>query len=74
MLGLGPDYSWALVGSPDHKQLKILSRTPTLPAATVAEVRTRAAGQGFDVSKMVMSSQAGQRTIVVDKPVTQTSP
>ena len=63
VLGLGPEYGWALVGSPDHKQLKLLSRTPTLPAETLTSVRAQAAGQGFDVSKLVMSSQQGQRLL-----------
>ena len=72
VLGIGPDYAWALVGSPNHKELKLLSRTPTLPAETLTTMRAQATGQGFDVSKLVVSSQTGQRMMSTERPAAET--
>ena len=55
ILDLTPDYSAALVGSPDRKYLWILARTPTLDEATYARLVAAAATQGFDVARLVRS-------------------
>ena len=52
VLSLAPDYSWALVGSPSHHTLWILSRTTTLPANTLAQIEATATAQGFNISKL----------------------
>ncbi len=57
VLALAPDAQWLLIGSPNHKYLWILAHTPTLPAATLADVKARAAAQGFDISKLVPTPQ-----------------
>jgi apolipoprotein D and lipocalin family protein len=57
IIGLADDYSWATVGSPDRKYLWILSRTPRLSDAAYAEAVERATANGFEVSKLVRTSQ-----------------
>lgn len=53
VVAVGPEYEWAVVGSPDHKRLAVLSRTSTVGAEAMAGIRAKAAGEGFDVGKMV---------------------
>ncbi len=53
VLAVGPNYEWALVGSPNHKTLWLLSRATTLPPETLADLKSRAAAQGFDPAKLV---------------------
>ncbi len=57
VLALGPDYEWALVGTPNHRKLWILSKTATLPPDTLAQIRATASQQGFDVAKLVHTPQ-----------------
>ena len=52
-LALGANYEWALIGSPNHKTLWILSRTRTLAPDVLADIKTRAAAQGFDPARLV---------------------
>ena len=53
VLAVGPEYEWALVGSANHKTLAVLSRTSTVGAETMAGIRAKAAGEGFEVGKLV---------------------
>ena len=53
VLAVGPNYEWALVGSPNHKTLWILSRTTALPPDILADLKSRASAQGFDPAKLV---------------------
>ena len=53
VLAVGPEYEWALVGNPNHKELWVLSRTEAMKPEVLAEVEGRAAGEGFDRSKFV---------------------
>ena len=53
VLATGPAYEWALVGSPKHKTLWILSRTSTLDPALLAQIKNTATTQGFDLSKLI---------------------
>jgi len=46
VLGLAPDYTWALVGTPNHKSLWILS-----------EIESKAAAQGFNPAKLIKIPQ-----------------
>lgn len=58
VLATGPDYEWALVGTPNHKSLWILSRTTSLSPAMLTGIEAKAAAQGFDVSRIVPVNQA----------------
>jgi apolipoprotein D and lipocalin family protein len=53
ILGLAPDYSWAVVGSPDGKYLWILARTARLDPASYARAVEAAKANGFDPSRLV---------------------
>ncbi|HEV2645598.1 MAG TPA: lipocalin family protein [Acidobacteriaceae bacterium] len=57
ILDLAPDASWALAGTPNHKKLWILSRTPEMRPETLATVETMAAGQGFNTAKLIQVKQ-----------------
>lgn len=58
VLALGPSYEWALVGSPNHKDLWILSKTATLEPAVLADIKTKAAAQGFTPDRLMMQQKA----------------
>ena len=60
VIGLGPDYTWAVVGTPNRQNLWILSRTPTLSAASYARALEVARGNGFDVTRLVQTTNAAQ--------------
>jgi apolipoprotein D and lipocalin family protein len=53
VVGLAPDYSWAVVGSPDRKYLWVLSRTPALSASAMSDAKAVARDNGFDVAALV---------------------
>lgn len=57
VLAVGPEYEWALVGSPNRKFLWVLSRRTRMDAEVLAGIRAQAAGQGFDVGKLVAMPQ-----------------
>jgi apolipoprotein D and lipocalin family protein len=59
VIGLAPDYSWAVVGDPDRDYLWILARAPHLDDASTAVARAAAADNGFDTRRLVPTSQAG---------------
>lgn len=57
VLALGNNYEWALVGSPNHKLLWILSRTPALEPEVLAGIKATAAAQGYDTGRLVAIPQ-----------------
>jgi apolipoprotein D and lipocalin family protein len=60
VIGLAPDYSWAVVGSPDRDYLWILARTPTLDAGALTSAKDAARTNGFDVERLVLTPQSGR--------------
>lgn len=60
VLDLTDDYSAALVGTPDRKYLWVLSRTPELADSAWKRLVTAAAGQGFDVARLVRAEGEGR--------------
>ncbi len=60
VIGLDPDYRWAVVGAPSRGYLWILSRTPVLPAGDYAAAVASAAAQGFDVGRLQPTPQRGR--------------
>ena len=56
VLGLGEDYEWAIVGSPDRKYGWILSRTPTLSQVTLERIFVILAHNGYDKDLFAMSA------------------
>jgi lipocalin/uncharacterized protein YbjT (DUF2867 family)/ligand-binding SRPBCC domain-containing protein len=62
ILGLAPDYSWAVVGDPSREFLWILARTPRLDDEAMASAQAAARENGFDVGRLVPTPQeAGRR-------------
>ena len=59
IIGLAPDYSWAVVGDPGRNFLWILARTPHLNDASVAAARAAARDNGFDIGRLVATPQSG---------------
>ena len=57
VLATGPAYEWALVGSPKHKTLWILSRTSALDPTILAQIKSTATAQGFDLAKLITVAQ-----------------
>jgi apolipoprotein D and lipocalin family protein len=61
IIGLAPDYSWAVVGDPAREYLWILARGPRLDAESMAAARTAAQANGFDVGRLVQTPQEAGR-------------
>lgn len=55
---LDADYRYSLVSGPDKSYLWLLSRTPTLDAATTKRLVAKAQALGFDTSKLIYVAQA----------------
>ena len=61
IVGLAPDYSYAIVGEPDRKYLWVLSRTPKMTEQAYAAVLDKIRAAGYDPSKLMTTSQSGHR-------------
>lgn len=59
VLKIDDDYSLALVGTPDHKFLWLLSRTPGVTPEARAEYLAEAERQGFDLASWIDTVQSG---------------
>lgn len=57
ILDLAPDYSTAVVGTPDHEYLWFLSRTPDVDQPTYARMVQAARSQGFNEGRLVRTPQ-----------------
>ena len=55
VIGLDPDYRWAVVGTPDRKYGWVLARTPTLGAAALDEAFAILERNGYDRQAFVSS-------------------
>lgn len=59
VLRLAEDYSIALVGTPDHKHLWLLSRTAELPDQVIDDYLATAQAQGFELEEWIRTPQNG---------------
>jgi apolipoprotein D and lipocalin family protein len=57
VIGLDPDYRWAVVGNPNRKYLWVLSRTRQLPRVLLDAALKSAETQGFDLTKLRYTPQ-----------------
>ena len=57
VIATGPSYEWALVGNPNHHSLWVLSKTPTLAPAVLAQIEATASAAGFNTAKLVQLPQ-----------------
>ena len=60
VLGLDDEYQTALVGTPDHEYLWLLSRTPQRSSAEIEPWLMRASAMGFDISRVMLTTQTAQ--------------
>jgi len=60
VLGLDDDYQTALVGTPDHEYLWLLSRTPQRSSAEIEPWLMRASAMGFDISRVMLTTQSAE--------------
>lgn len=60
VLGLDDDYQTALVGTPDHEYLWLLSRTPQRSSAEIEPWLMRASAMGFDISRVMLTTQMAE--------------
>jgi len=52
IIELAEDYSYVVVGHPDHKFLFIMSRTPKLSKAALDDIMDRCRDKGYDINKL----------------------
>ncbi len=57
VLAAAPDYTWAVVGTPNHKSLWILSKATTLAPEALSAATAQASTAGFDSNKLVKIPQ-----------------
>ena len=57
IIGLDPNYQWAVVGEPSRKYLWILARTPELSAADNEAAMAVVRSSGYDPNKLVRTPQ-----------------
>jgi apolipoprotein D and lipocalin family protein len=67
ILGLGPDYTWTVVGMPSRDRLWILSRLPEMSRLSYQQALEVADGNGFDIRQLV-KTPTGQVTPVPPSP------
>ena len=61
IIGLAPDYSYAMVGHPNRKYLWILNREPVMNSMTYNHLVLLAASRGFDIRKLVKTEQKKEK-------------
>jgi apolipoprotein D and lipocalin family protein len=57
VVGVGPDYDWTLLATPNRKKLWVLSKTATLAPDQLSAAEAMASAQGFNTGKLVAVSQ-----------------
>ena len=60
VLALGNDYEWVLIGSPNHKVLRVLSRTREMAPEVLATIKQKGAAEGYATDKLMMTLQTGR--------------
>jgi apolipoprotein D and lipocalin family protein len=60
VIGLSPDYQYAIVGEPSRKYLWILSRTPSMEETTYQEVLRLVETLGYQPGKLQKTNQSAQ--------------
>jgi apolipoprotein D and lipocalin family protein len=58
VIGLSPDYRYAIVGEPKRKYLWILSRTPEIDETTYQEIVKQIRAAGYDPERLIKTHQS----------------
>lgn len=66
VLKIDPNYTYALVGTPDLSHLWLLGRTSTIPGTVIDEYLSFAQQQGFDLEPWITTAQDGTRVTDAD--------
>ena len=61
VLKVDPDYRYALVGTPDHRYLWLLGRSPMVDGAVESHYLAVAAEQGYELDDWIRPVQTGDR-------------
>lgn len=62
VIGIAPDYSWAVVGDPGRNTAYLLSRTVTLSSAKLAAAKQVLVRNGYDLCALKITPQTGGAT------------
>ena len=57
IIGLDPDYRWAVVGDPERKYLWVFNREPQMAEGEYARALEAARAQGFDLGRLTKTAQ-----------------
>lgn len=57
LVALGPNHDWAAFATPNHRQLWIYSKSATLDPATLGQIETQLAAQGFNTAHLMLTAQ-----------------
>ncbi len=57
IIGMDPDYRWAVVGAPDRKYLWVLNREPRMDEADYERALEVVRAQGFDTGRLMKTAQ-----------------
>jgi apolipoprotein D and lipocalin family protein len=57
VIGLDPEYRWALMGTPSRRRLWLIARTPRLDATDYEQAMAIATVQGYDSSRVRTTPQ-----------------
>jgi apolipoprotein D and lipocalin family protein len=57
IIGIDPDYRWAVVGDPDRKYLWVLNREPQMDEGEYERALETARAQGFDTGRLTKTEQ-----------------
>lgn len=60
IIGLDPEYRWAVVGHPDRKYLWILSRSPQMTRSEYDEALRVIRAKGYDESRLIKTPQSAR--------------
>lgn len=72
VIALDPNYQWAVVGHPSRKYGWVLSRSPSVPVVTLAEIIGRVKAQAYDACEFVVTPQTGGLSL--KRPLCQVIP
>ncbi len=65
IIGLDPDYEWAIVGHPNRDYLWILNRSPQMDGGLYRELLQLIADKGYDLTKIKKTLQPGNAETAV---------
>lgn len=74
IIGLAPDATWAIAGTPNRKSLWLLSGTPTISDATLAQLKSSAAALGYDTAKLIVIPQHPPLAALAGAPTPAATP